>query len=169
MGAKPSSSNKHRWSLNVGVTNLSHHPTEVEIEYYLVGIAQETRGHFIMMKGAEKVKLREIEDWQGHYWSDSKKDIEGVARIANTPAGEKVKTKRKKKDGEGKEEEVDPLYKDRERTDSDEKFIYRGWIVRVMYDGERIGYATSSKDLFSHIKWGSEELYGIPAYTGPDY
>jgi hypothetical protein len=56
MLASPSNRSGDKWKIGVEVTNLSHHPTEVEIECVIIGTTDKYRIDYLM--GEQKVKLQ---------------------------------------------------------------------------------------------------------------
>jgi hypothetical protein len=58
----PSHLNKNRWRVATEIQNRSSYPTEVEVEYWLVGITEKKRDHYLMAKGTKKLQLRRGEE-----------------------------------------------------------------------------------------------------------
>ena len=56
-GASPSHKSGHRWRIDVEVFNTSRQPTEIQLEYWLIGITEEKRIYYLMKKGSVPVKL----------------------------------------------------------------------------------------------------------------
>ena len=57
-GASPAHKNQYRWRIDAEAANASQHPTEIKLEYWLVGITDEKNLHYLMKKGEEKLELR---------------------------------------------------------------------------------------------------------------
>ena len=56
-GASPSHQSGNRWRIDIEVANRSRYPTEIQVEYWLIGITEEQRISYLMKKGSEPVKL----------------------------------------------------------------------------------------------------------------
>jgi hypothetical protein len=70
--ATPSHMSKYRWRITGAVHNLSSHPTSVELNYWLIGITDEKRDHYLMIKGTKKMDLRKGEDLDFTLYTKSK-------------------------------------------------------------------------------------------------
>jgi hypothetical protein len=56
-GASPSHRSGYRWRIDVEVANTSRIPTEIQLEYWLIGITEEKRIYYVMKKGSVPIKL----------------------------------------------------------------------------------------------------------------
>ncbi|RBP42569.1 hypothetical protein DES53_106278 [Roseimicrobium gellanilyticum] len=56
MLATPSNRTEDKWKIGAEITNLSHHPTEVEVECVIIGTTDKYRINYVM--GEKKVKLQ---------------------------------------------------------------------------------------------------------------
>ncbi|NNE93792.1 MAG: hypothetical protein HKN23_19245 [Verrucomicrobiales bacterium] len=58
LGARPSHMSKERYRVDFEIRNLSNHPTEIEITYWVLGFTDKENKIYIMEQKTEKAKLR---------------------------------------------------------------------------------------------------------------
>jgi hypothetical protein len=129
--ATPSHLSGNRWRVSLDVSNLSRHPTEVEVEYFLFGITDEKRQHYLMATGKEKMQLRELQ-------------------VAELDVFTKAENSYK-----GKAAELDKLgKKDRKKA----KVRYRGFAVRINHAEGVAGCFATDAHLLHYVAGDDEEL-----------
>ena len=79
MSGTPSHQTKERWKTTTHLANLSGHPTEVEVDVYLIGVTDEKRDHYLMSKTTHTVKLRQNENISVDSFSRAENSYKGKA------------------------------------------------------------------------------------------
>ncbi len=136
--ASPSKSNGERYEATLEITNLSRHPTEVEVECWFLGITGEKRRRYRMGDASRTVPLRAGEVWRGEFFSNPVNKFRGTVAMLD---GLNPKNKKDKK-----------------------KIVVkgRGWVARVLHKGEVIAMAASTNDLLPYAGEEFEALKALP-------
>lgn len=123
--ASPSHLSKGCWEVTAEVTNLSRHPTEIELSYSLLGITDKKRDHYRMMDGSHKLKL-----------------LPGEARelVLKTRAEGSYKAAADKHDGLSKAEAA--------RS----KVRYRGFVLQISHGKDRLTHAVTDRGLLEYTE-----------------
>ncbi len=123
--ATPSHMSKNRWRVTAEITNLSHHPTEVTLEYHLLGISAKKNQHFILKTDRPTVQLLNGQEKGIDLW---------------TAASSKYKDKVIMIDGLTGKEAKNP------------KYSFRGYAIRVEHEGKTVATYASDRRLMSYLE-----------------
>jgi len=122
--ATPSRMNKDRWRVSGEIRNLSPYPTEVTMNWWMVGITDKKRDHYIMAKGSQKMELR-------------KGEAQDIILFSKSRGGYKKKA-----------DDHDGLSK-QERARSRARM--RGFILEVVHDTGQVSYFASDRHLEGYV------------------
>ncbi|MDZ4403433.1 hypothetical protein [Prosthecobacter sp.] len=118
---QPMKRNGYQWIYTAELTNLSPHPTEVAVEWWLIGDTEIKHLNYLMAEGEETLKLRSA----------------GIERL-------EFKTK-SKSHYDGRADDLDGLAaKDPMRGKTEPK--YRGIVIRVIHGKDKKTVATWTSD-----------------------
>ena len=127
-GATPAHANKYRWRIDVEVANITGHPSEVQLQYWLVGISDKKNRHYAMKKATLKVELLPNQVKQLTLWTGPKSSY-----------GKKAGAM----DGDGK-------YKGKNA-----KVIFRGYLLRAMHGKTEVATLAPDLNLRQYLTKGS--------------
>ena len=110
---QPMKRNGYQWIYSIELVNLSQHPTEVTIQWWLLGDTELKHLNYLMAEGSEKVQLRSM-------------------------AAHKAELKTKSKNHyDGRADDLDGLGpKDKMRSKTEPK--YRGAVIRIVHGTEKV-------------------------------
>ncbi len=124
--SSPSKGNGYKWGYSVELGNLSHHPTEVEVVFTMIGTTDFKRQHYVMAERRQKIKLRLSELATVEAWSQPEKTY---------------KSKTADLDGLSK--------KDKRRKGIEVQ--YRGTLVEVLHGGRRAAVWSSDPTIAQYL------------------
>jgi|GEM_PF-5268769 hypothetical protein len=130
-------SNGGKWAMGAELVNISRHPTEVTVEYVLLGSTEEHRRHYIMAEGSQKVKMRSTQVENLLFWT--------------TKGTGHYKPRADDLDGLG------PKDPKRRRTEAK----YRGAIVRVVHPTGQAALWTSDPSILEYAQ-DADKLKALP-------
>ncbi len=135
VSATPSHLSQGCWEISATITNLTNHPTEVEIFHHILGTTDKKRQHYRMAEGTRKLLLRAGQS---------------STFVLRTKAEGNYK---------GKADDLDGLSKaERQRS----SVHCRGFVLRAIHTKEIVGSAVTDRGLQEYVE-DSGALARIPA------
>ena len=140
MSATPSHKSGNRWRVSVDINNNSLHPTEVVLEWYIIGITEKKNQHYIMARGKQPLKLRKGQDVRLDLFTAPKSSFKKRA------------------------DDTDALNK-AERSRS--RVNYRGFVMRVKHEKGIAAVAASDQRLLGYLDEDGVSISGLPDFSTP--
>ena len=142
----PSGMNNYRWRVSVRAINISHHPTEAELEVLMFGISEKENTIYLLAEQRKKLELRRTHVMEVDIYSLPKPSYYGL--VAKLDKGETSSAK--------------PSKKDRYSKKNPPGVEMRGWVINVRHNGEVVASAASQDYLYRHMS----EISGMAKVVG---
>ncbi len=140
--ARPSHKSKNRYKVDVNLTNSSRHPTEIQVDIYLIGYTDKNNILYLMKHEKFAEQLRSSENRNYEIWT---RNIDTYAKKAGALDTGKLGGSRRS-----------------QRRAPTGRVIYRGFIAVATFKDEGIvGYAASDARL---LPYASGEKKGLKAF-----
>lgn len=137
MMGTPSNQNNYRWRIEISLTNFSRHPTEIDLVSHVIGITDEKRDHYIMLKKSDKLKLLEGQSIKHTIYTKSRNAYKAAAD---------------KHDGLTKEQ----AKKSRVR--------YHGFVIEAIHAKGTAGSTASNQGIAGYLNGDTGELDALPKF-----
>lgn len=138
LGSRPSHMNKNRYRVDFEVMNRSRHPTEVEVDFYVLGFTDKLNEIYIMNRQKLTQKLRSSQERGFELWT---KEVNGYNLQVWELDGKPMQGKKK-------------LH----------KIIYKGYIAIAKFKGDPVGYAASDARLMRYATGDRDGLESFPEF-----
>ena len=138
LGSRPSHVSKNRYRADFEVMNRSRHPTEVEVDFYVLGFTDKLNEIYVMRHEKVKQQLRSSQERVHKLWT---KDVNAYNLKVWELDGKPMQGKRK-------------LH----------KIIYKGYIAIAKFKGDPVGYAASDARLMNYATGEKPGLEGLPNF-----
>ena len=138
LGSRPSRLSKNRYRADFEVINRSRHPTEVEVDFYVLGFTDKLSEIYVMRHEKVKLQLRSSQERVHKLWT---KEVNAYNLKVWELDGKPMQGKRK-------------LH----------KIMYKGYIAIAKFKGDPVGYAASDARLMNYATGEKPGLEGLPNF-----